>query len=74
MLAKIRINLVTLVKELDQLPSFVILITLRVFNREPKLQGAKQPPDYILDSLNKFLKVLIDEFLNSFSPCKKVDH
>jgi hypothetical protein len=36
-LAKIGINLVTLVKELNQLFSFVILMTLKVFKREPKL-------------------------------------
>jgi hypothetical protein len=73
-LAKIGINLVTLVKELNRLPSFVILMSLKVSKIEPKLQGAKQPPNCILDSLNKFSKVLIDELPNSFSPCKKVDH
>jgi hypothetical protein len=68
------INLVALVKELNQSPSFVILMTLKAFKRKPKLQGEKQPPNCILDSLNKFSKVLTNELPNFFSPCRKVDH
>jgi hypothetical protein len=37
-------------------------------------QGARQPLVYILDSLKKFLEVLIDEFLDALPPCRKVDH
>jgi hypothetical protein len=71
-LAKIGINLVVLVKELNQSLSFVILMTLKVFKRELKLQGAKQPLNYILDSLNKFSKVLTDEFPNFFHLVKRL--
>ncbi len=72
-LAEIRINLVVLVKELE-LPSFVILMFLRVSQGEPKLQGAKGPPPFILDSLNKLSKNLIDELPNALPPYRKVDH
>jgi hypothetical protein len=33
-----------------------------------------QPLGYILDSFNKFSKVLIDELLDALPPYKKVDH
>jgi len=49
-------------------------MSLRISEEEPKPQGAKQPLDYILDSLNKFLKVLIDELPDYFPPYKEVDH
>jgi hypothetical protein len=62
-----------LVKEL-KLISFMIFMSLRISQKEPKPQGAKWPLDYILDSLNKILKVLIDELPDSFPPCKEVDH
>jgi hypothetical protein len=58
-LRKVRINLVVLVKELKSF-NFLILMSLRVSNGEPELEGARQPPSYILDSLNKFLKILIN--------------
>ncbi len=34
----------------------------------------KQPPVCILDSLNKFLEILINEFLDALPPYKEVDH
>jgi len=58
-LAKVRINLVVSVKELKSF-SFLILMSLRVSNGKPKLEGARQPASYILDSLNEFLKILIN--------------
>ncbi len=56
-LAKVGINLVALVKEL-QLFSFFILMLIS--NGEFKPKGAKQPHSCILDSLNKILKILIN--------------
>jgi hypothetical protein len=47
---------------------------LKISQDEPKPQGARQPLDYILNSFNNFLEVLIDELLDSFPPCKEVDH
>jgi len=58
MLAKVRINLVALAKKLE-LPNFVILMSLKIFKREFKPQGTKQPHDCILDSFNKILEVFI---------------
>jgi hypothetical protein len=57
-LAKMGVNLVTLANELE-LSSFLVLMFLKVSQGEPKPQGAKQPPTCILDSLNKFLEVLM---------------
>jgi hypothetical protein len=49
-------------------------MSLRVSEGEPKPQGAKRPFICILDSLNKFLEVLTNEFSIALPPCKKVDH
>jgi len=40
----------------------------------PPQQGARQPPTYILDSLNKFLEVLVVELFDALPPCREVDH
>jgi hypothetical protein len=58
-LAKVRINLVALVKKL-KLSNFLILMSLKVFNGEPKPKGVRRPLSCILDSLNKILKILIN--------------
>ncbi len=72
-LMKVRVNLVALVSELE-LISFLVLMFLRVSQGEPKPQGAKQAPSHILDSLNQFSKVLMDELSYALPPCKEVDH
>ncbi len=66
-------NLVVLISELKLL-NFMILISFRVFQGEPKPQEAKQPLICILDSFNKFLEVLTNKLLDALSPCRKVDH
>jgi hypothetical protein len=72
-LVEIGINLVVkLAKELKS-PSFIILMSLRVFQGEPKPQRGKMTQDCIFDSLNKFLEVLTHEIPNSLPPCKMVD-
>jgi hypothetical protein len=70
-LVKMGMILVVLTSELESL-SFLILMFLRVSQGEPKPQGAKHPPTYILDSFNKFLEVLI--LPNALPPCKKINH
>ncbi len=40
----------------------------------PKPQGAKQPHACILDSLNEFSKVIMDELFDALPPYRKVDH
>jgi hypothetical protein len=72
-LAKMGVNLVTLTNELES-PIFIILMSLKVSQREPKPQGAKQHPVCILDLFNKFLEVLTDEFLDALPPYREVDH
>jgi hypothetical protein len=58
-LAKVAVNFVVLVKKL-KLSSFVILMSLKGSQWEFKPQGARQTCDCILNSFNKFSKVLID--------------
>jgi hypothetical protein len=65
-LAKMGVNLVALASELE-LPIFLILMSLRVSQRELKPQGAKQPFKCILDSFNKFSEVLTDELHDAHS-------
>jgi len=72
-LAKVGINLVALTKAL-KLFSFMILMSLKVSKEEPKSQGARQLPNYILDTFNKFLEVLPNELLYSLPPYEKVEH
>jgi hypothetical protein len=62
-------NLVVLVSELES-PNFLILMSLKVSQGEPKPQEAKQPPTFILDSFNKFLKVLTNELVDALPPYK----
>jgi len=69
----IGVNLVALVSELE-LFSFFILMSLRVYQGEPKPQGMKQPHACILDSFNKISKVLTNELMDALPPCKEVDH
>jgi hypothetical protein len=57
-LGKMRVNLVVLANEL-KLSNFLVLMSLKVSQGEPKPQGARQPPTCILDSFNKFLEVLM---------------
>ncbi len=66
-------NLVALINE-SKLPIFLILISFKVSQGEPKPQEAKQPFICILDSLNKFSKVLTYELPDALPPCRKVDH
>jgi hypothetical protein len=73
LLEKIGINLVVFIKELKSF-CFMILMSLKISQEEPNLQGARWPLDYILDSLNKFLEVLTNELPDFFPPCKEVDH
>jgi hypothetical protein len=56
-----------------ELPNFVIFMSLGSFNGAFKLKGARKPPKYILDSLNKFFKVLTYKLFNFLPPYKKVD-
>jgi len=72
-LVKVIVNLVALVKELKLL-NFVILMSLKDSQWELKPQGAKQPFDCILNSFNKFLKVIIDELFDSLPLYIQVDH
>jgi len=72
-LARMRMNLVALASELES-RSFLILMSWRVSQGDLKPQGAKQPLVCILDSFNKFLEVLTNEFPNALPPYKKVDH
>jgi hypothetical protein len=70
-LTKMGVILVALTSELKS-PSFLILMSLKVSQGEPKPQGVKQPPNCILDSYNNFLEVLI--LPNALPPCREVDH
>jgi hypothetical protein len=72
-LVKMGMNLVVLASELESL-SFMVLMSLKVSQGEPKPQGGKQPLAFILDSLNKFLKVLINELRDALPPYREVDH
>ncbi len=72
-LAKIKVNLVALANEL-KLFNFLVLMFLKVSQREFKPQGARQLLTWILDSFNKILEVLKDEFLDALPPYKEVDH
>ncbi len=67
------VNLVILISELKT-PNFLILISFRVSQRELKPQEARQPLICILDSFNKFSKVLTNKLLDALPPCRKVDH
>ncbi len=73
MLAKIGVNLVALVNELE-FHRFLVLMSLKISQGKPKPQGVRQPPTCILDSFNKFLEVLTYELLDALPPCRKVDH
>ncbi len=68
-LVEIGINLVVLANEFELL-RFLILIFLRVSQKELKPQGVRQPPTYILDSFNKFSKVLTNELSNALPTYK----
>jgi hypothetical protein len=68
-LVEMGVNLVTLASELES-PSFLLLMFLKVSQGEPKPQEAKQPPIFILDSFNKFLKVVTAEFPDALPPYK----
>jgi hypothetical protein len=72
-LAKVGINLVALTNEFE-LFSLLILIFLKISQEEPKPQGVRQLHVYILDSFNKFSKVLMNELSNALPPCKEIDH
>jgi hypothetical protein len=72
-LAKMGVKLVALANEL-KLSSFLVLMSLKVSQGEPKPQGASQPPTCILDSFNKFLEVLRNKLMNVLPPCREVDH
>jgi hypothetical protein len=73
-LAKVKINLGSLTKELKS-SSFVILMSLGVSKGRLQLKGARQPPQCILNSFNKFLEVFIKmNFLIFFHLIKWVDH
>ncbi len=72
-LVEVGIYLVALANEFELL-GFLFLIFLRVSQEELKTQGVRKPPTYILDSLNKFSKVLTNELSNALPPCKKIDH
>ncbi len=52
------VNLVVLASEL-KLSNFLVLMSLKVSQQEPKPQGAKQPLTCILNSFIKILKVLM---------------
>ncbi len=73
LLAKVEIILVILTKELKS-PNFVILMSLRISKGELKPQGARRPPNYILDSFNKFSNVLTNELPYFLPPYRNVDH
>jgi len=47
---------------------------LRISQGEHKPQEAIWPRAYILDSFNKFSKILIDELLDALPPYKEVNH
>jgi hypothetical protein len=49
-------------------------MSLRVSQGDWKPQGVKQPLVWILDSPNKILEVLTNEFPNALLPYRKVDH
>ncbi len=72
-LVEVGIDLVTLANELKSL-SFLALMSLKVFQGEPKPQGARRPLTYILDSFDRFSHVLTYELLDALPPCKEVDH
>ncbi len=72
-LTKMVMNLIVLASELKLL-NFMVLMSLKVSQGEAKPQGARRPPACILDSLNKILEVLINEFFDAFPHYKKVDH
>ncbi len=73
LLAKVEITLVILNKELKSL-NFVILMSLRISKWEFKPQGVRRPPNYILDSFNKFSEVLTNELPCFLPPYINVDH
>jgi hypothetical protein len=66
------VNLVLLINNLKS-PNMLVLMFLRISQGEPKPQRAKNLL-FSLDSLNKFLKVLINELPNALPPYKEVDH
>jgi hypothetical protein len=72
-LIKVGINLVALTNELKSF-NFLVLMSLKVSRGKPKPLEARKPFVCILDSLNKFSKVLIDELFNALPLCKEVDH
>jgi hypothetical protein len=49
-------------------------MSLKISQGEHKPQEATRPFAYILDSLNKFSKVLTNELLDALPPCKEVNH
>jgi hypothetical protein len=73
LLAKVEITLVILTKELKS-PNLVILMSFKISKDEFKPQGARQPPNYILDSFNKFSKVLTNELPYFLPHYRNVDH
>jgi len=72
-LVKVGINLVGLTNELKSF-NFLVLMSLKVYQRKPKPQEARKPFVCILDSLNNFFEFLIDELLDALPLCKEVDH
>ncbi len=72
-LVEMGLNLIVLASELKSL-DFLILMYLKTSQGELKPQGARQPLVCVLDSLNKFLKVLINELFNALPSYKKVNH
>ncbi len=72
-LVGVGISLVALVNEL-KLPSFDVLMFLRISQGELKPQRATQPLACILDSFNKFSKVLTYELPDVLPTCGEGDH
>jgi len=72
-LVEMGMNLIVLASELKSL-NFLILRSLRSSQGELKPQGARQPLVCVLDSFNKFLKVLKYELFNALPSYKKVNH
>jgi hypothetical protein len=71
-LADVKINLVAFIEL--KLATFLILLDQKELRKDTNPKGAKQFPNCIFYSFNKFSNVLINDLPKSLPFCRKVDH